>query len=836
MKTKKLLTGILAGLASVCIALGIGNVNTTQSKAEETTFTEVDVTEDIYVHFWEGSEEKDGYQFLINVYPPDGDGTSYNINGYSGNGSALYFNETPDVNGCDVMKYIQVNGVTIRDVVGESGTAGSQVNGGSYTSTNSEFGENGKLAPFRLRTMRFSSMKLNTFDLYISADYIENVVGGLENLEITVKAGIEWKTMPNKDGVNQLMKTTRDRTFVITENTMSPKVGTSTYLSPKTFEEVDITKKVKIHYWANTEANGTENPNYTFLINFGAGINVKPFAQNGTHFYFNDHASDYAKLNGGDLMEYLQINGVTAREVVGADGEGGANNGWAQSTDSGFTVKAFAPIQLKSWNYKEGNLDLNGFELVLTKEFIDKTCGGIDNLEITLEEGFVWKTKSDKALKITQTFTYEAPENATPAVNPNKYFDIKLPKVDITDAIGGLTVSPFEKFYSINGMVSGTETWAPFCGTSTDDPGRGTSMYLNDHANDNGCDLASYILINGVSARSVMGDTSYNDFTTLEWTNNKIFKPIVINADGRNGNISIEITKEYLERNNNNTLEGLEITLKTGFEWKNIDNKVLYTTKDITWKYKTDKFEVKSACTVTFEGYDPIEVLSGDMIPADKIPADPTKESTAEKTFTFKGWYYTDNSGEEFVFKPDQYPVLEDMTLYPVFKEETRKYTVTLLNENGETVSTQEIACGSQIQLQEVPTKAHYTGTWVFQGGQEPLVMPKEDVTYKAVYTAIEYTVTFYKAETGTEVLATETYTVEDKEINAPEVPAKEGYTGTWATYELNGGNVEVRPVYEVAETPDTPADSKGCGSTLTGLTTVGLALAVAVMIKKKED
>ena len=578
MKRKTLWTGILAGLASICIALGFGCLGTTQQViADETTFTEVDVTNDIRVHYWDGSKEKDGYQFLINVYPTNGDGTSYNINGYSGNGSALYFNETPDVNGCDVMKYIQVNGVTIRDVVGESGTAGSQVNGGSYTSTNSEFGENGKLAPFRLRTMRFSSMKLNTFDLYISADYIENVVGGLENLEITVKAGIEWKTMPNKDGVNQLMKTTRDRTFEMTEERMSPMANVDKFLTEKaTFTEVDMTKSLTIRYWANTESNATENPNYTFLLLLGANVNVKPLVTNGIHFYYNDHA-DWGRQNGGDMMEYLQINGVTARDVVGSNGTSGTSNGWAQSTDSGFAVNAFAPIQLKTWNYS--GLNFNGFELIMTKEFIDETCGGLANVEITLKEGFTYKNTDYQLLKFTRTYTYEMPAE----VKTNATFTQKFDKVDITDKMGELSIHSINDgaYYSINGMTLDTELWAPFCQGI-----QGESMYLNDHATSNGCDLASFIYVNGIETRSVMGDTSYTQNASVNMAK---FRPFVVNVDARNNAISLEITKEYLDKNCNGTTEGLLITLKSGFEWKTIEGKILYTTRDLNWKVKDGK-------------------------------------------------------------------------------------------------------------------------------------------------------------------------------------------------------------------------------------------------------
>ena len=63
-----------------------------------------------------------------------------------------------------------------------------------------------------------------------------------------------------------------------------------------------------------------------------------------------------------------------------------------------------------------------------------------------------------------------------------------------------------------------------------------------------------------------------------------------------------------------------------------------------------------------------------------------------------------------------------------------------------------------------------------------------------AKYTAIAYTVTF-KADGKT--VDTQTYTIEDKNITEPKVPEKEGYTGKWKDYNLNGGDRTVIAVYE---------------------------------------
>ena len=86
-----------------------------------------------------------------------------------------------------------------------------------------------------------------------------------------------------------------------------------------------------------------------------------------------------------------------------------------------------------------------------------------------------------------------------------------------------------------------------------------------------------------------------------------------------------------------------------------------------------------------------------------------------------------------------------------------------------------------------VPTKEHYVGVWescVINGGNKVI---------NAIYTPVTYTVTFMN---GLDVVGTDTYTVEDKEINIPAVPTKAHYTGVWESYTLNGGNKVVNPVY----------------------------------------
>lgn len=157
-----------------------------------------------------------------------------------------------------------------------------------------------------------------------------------------------------------------------------------------------------------------------------------------------------------------------------------------------------------------------------------------------------------------------------------------------------------------------------------------------------------------------------------------------------------------------------------------------------------------------------------------------------------------------------------------------------------------------------VPNKKYYEGVWEdFQ--------PENNQTQivNAKYTAITYTVTF-KADGKT--VDKQTYTVENKNITEPKVPEKEGYTGKWKDYNLNGGDRTVIAVYEKiggtdpvnpnptestestdsaesADSTDSTSASgsaqstkeSGCGGSLGGTSAALAALGMAAVALKKK-
>ena len=93
----------------------------------------------------------------------------------------------------------------------------------------------------------------------------------------------------------------------------------------------------------------------------------------------------------------------------------------------------------------------------------------------------------------------------------------------------------------------------------------------------------------------------------------------------------------------------------------------------------------------------------------------------------------------------------------------------------------------TEIEEPDVPAKTGYTGAWASYN------LEARNITIKAVYTPIIYTATFVA---DGEVVGTVQFTVEDKSIAEPTVPAKEGYKGAWESYTLGAQDITVNAVY----------------------------------------
>ena len=162
-------------------------------------------------------------------------------------------------------------------------------------------------------------------------------------------------------------------------------------------------------------------------------------------------------------------------------------------------------------------------------------------------------------------------------------------------------------------------------------------------------------------------------------------------------------------------------------------------------------------------------------------PADPTKEATAQYTYTFAGF-------EGFTAGMT---LIENVTFRAKYNATVNQYTYTFFDEDGTTVLGSATAdYGAVIAAPNAPTKAstaQYTYSFAGFEGYTAGMTLKENLTFTAVYTETvnTYTYTFFD-EDGTTVLHTATVDY-GTVITAPTAPTKAAtaqYSYTFAGFE----------------------------------------------------
>ena len=244
-----------------------------------------------------------------------------------------------------------------------------------------------------------------------------------------------------------------------------------------------------------------------------------------------------------------------------------------------------------------------------------------------------------------------------------------------------------------------------------------------------------------------------------------LFSVSATSADEKMGSVTIEPAGDAVESGTTITATA---TANDGYSFVN------WTTGAVDSKDNPYNFELteNTALTANFKAIaypvvfknDEAEVQKGDLDFASVItaPENPTKVG-----HTFLGWY----AGETLFVEGATVP-LNGITYEA--KWQINQYTITFDTDGGSEVAaiTQDYA--SDITAPENPTKTGYT----FKGWDKeiPATMPAENTTIKATWTINKYTVKFVADE---KVVSEETLDY-GTAITAPEVPAKEGHTGAW--------------------------------------------------------
>lgn len=289
---------------------------------------------------------------------------------------------------------------------------------------------------------------------------------------------------------------------------------------------------------------------------------------------------------------------------------------------------------------------------------------------------------------------------------------------------------------------------------------------------------------NKITSTSIVNTTS-NMTATAKWVGAPV--TVTFNPDG--GTVNPTTKTVYKE----GTYGTLPTPTKVGYAftgWYDADDNKIETTTvvtKVTPHELTAKWEAKQY-TVNFYDEDGTTLLGTDTVShgtAATAPANPSKPSDLQYSYTFKGW------------DKDFSNVIGDMSIKAVYETVAKKYTVTFYDEDGSTIlGTSVVEYGKPAVAPATPTKQRNDGyTYTFAGWDKEFNNVTIDMGVKASYSrkANEYTITYKNLMDSSNSENPSTYTVEDGMIEIKPLADKQVYkfNGWYEDAAATGDKVE---------------------------------------------
>ena len=789
MKTNKFsLTKVLLCVSLVFAMLGASLFFVNQSKSVRAA-EEIDVTDTITItpDDWMSGNASDSKTFSIRINKPEGGYLyEYLVVSSSIQGCWNDHAQFATTNGVDIMEYIHFNGESARSISNKNDSGET-----SYSSTITEPCKYGKVfCPIAVET-NGSFSKIVVLNEWIPTD----------GFTLTIKSGFR---LILSDG--NVIKTTKDVSFKYADGAIVKEI---------VVEEIDVTDTITLTRDDWMSGGASDSRTYSIRV-IGDGPNGYLYeylvVDSSIQGCWNDHAQ-FATTNGVDIMEYIHFNGESARSISNKN-DSGETSYSSTITEPCKYGKVFCPIAIET----NGSFS----KIVILKDWIPT-----DGFTLTIKSGFRLILNDGKAITTKSDVTFLITDTISKVSVGVLSFEGLSDTIDVMGgkAIGQLPEVPVQAgkvgYWAVDGVKITADTLWAFDGNKTATAcyatevkdlltveywpshsdattsyfvikAKGGDNYtildstLNCYWNDNnranlncGCDIMSYILIDGESARSLIdknnadktygkqGDTSPMDM-------GGVFAPVAVETPGAgSAGLYVRVLKEFKDE--------FIITVKAGFMAKLADGEVVILSEDVNYKF--NKTAVGREYTVSFEGVDEddVTVFNGDKL---TLPAIPERA----------GYDATWKIGEDTVANEFDFWYNADVTAVAVYTAKT--YTLTIDGEDPIQVTYDE-------PIGELPSKVGYTVTYTVDGNPitaETVWNFVEDKTAVKTEVANVYTLSFEGLDASANVEVTF-----DQAIGAlPEVPTQPGKTGRWL---VDGEEITADTVWTIAENKQAVAD-----------------------------
>ncbi len=424
-------------------------------------------------------------------------------------------------------------------------------------------------------------------------------------------------------------------------------------------ETTDITDILRLGDWGAPESE----PDIRYLwLNDYSGIPTSIYAE-----HWNDNGTANAgKNNGIDIMEYIYIDGDSARSIVTKNQQG--QTSYVGTTSPLNYGGVFAPIDVFS--------NANGVGLKVLLSYKTSFVLTIkEGFQITNSSGVTCTVSSDVDFQINEPGEgYTKIQKSTVTFNNESGATVTTKRVVNGQAIGALPAVPKKDGYvgwwmidsvaiDENTVISANKTATPvyaleyedllgledrtpwgveggvhegeyYFGGVTLNPfgyfNTADSVSATWHADttapitaNNGVDIMQYIYVNGECARDLIAANykgAQNTNSCTCWLSNPAAYPVYVETTNGSG-ILIRLAKAYFG-------DTFTFTFKAGFSLIRNDGEVIYVSHDITYTYANGTLggrTVDKKYTLSFDGTDVTKELSNGAT-IGELPAVPAKE------------------------------------------------------------------------------------------------------------------------------------------------------------------------------------------------------------------